>query len=282
MATEIQTGYAPVNGTQLYFEVAGQGDALVLLHGSTLDTRMWDDQFAEFSRDRMVVRYDKRGHGRSPEPDGQPFNRADDLVGLLDHLGIARADLLGLSLGGVTALSVAVEHPGRVRSLILASSGIPGYQPDSERMTGLLDDYRASVAPIYRKAADDGVDAARSEWLDHQYFDTTRARPDVRSRLEAIIGDYSGWHWYGPRAEFEHDPPAAARLTEITAPALVISGERDHPVIVAAAEVLAAQIPNVRHHVIPGAGHMCNMEEPGIFNRLVSEFLDEVSCRMSG
>ena len=91
---------AEVNGTRLYYEMSGSGDPIVLIHGFTFDVRMWDDQVQAFSQQYQVIRYDVRGFGRSALPTEQAYARVDDLKALLDHLGIAGAYLLGLSMGG--------------------------------------------------------------------------------------------------------------------------------------------------------------------------------------
>src|SRR6266540_3962879 len=99
-----KSGYAKVNGTRLFYEVAGSGHPLVLIHGHILDRRMWDDQFAVFARRFRVLRYDMRGYGRSALPMGEPYHAVDDLKALLDYLGIARTYVLGLSKGGIVAI----------------------------------------------------------------------------------------------------------------------------------------------------------------------------------
>src|SRR5690349_14993808 len=100
-----RTGVADVNGTRLFYEIAGAGPALVLLHGFSLDARMWDAQFAAFAQRYRVLRYDARGFGRSGVPGAEHYSHADDLHALLGHLGIAQAALIGFSLGGGIALN---------------------------------------------------------------------------------------------------------------------------------------------------------------------------------
>lgn len=111
MPIQQQTGFAEVNGTRLYYEIAGSGDPLLLIHGSTLDTRMWDDQFETFAQHYTVVRYDVRGFGKSALPAGESYARPDDLKGLLDYLDIAHASVLGLSMGGGIAIDFVLAYP---------------------------------------------------------------------------------------------------------------------------------------------------------------------------
>ena len=125
IAGEVITDFADVNGTKLYYEFAGSGQAVVLVHGFTLDTRMWDDQFSILSQNYRVIRYDQRGHGQS---DGIRGNAAlyEDLQSLLDFLEIQRAHVVGLSLGGTVAADFAVLYPQRVRSLTLMDALVSG------------------------------------------------------------------------------------------------------------------------------------------------------------
>ena len=120
-------GFADVNGARLY-EVAGAGYPLVLMHASFLDTRMWDSQAEVFARRYTVIRYDARGHGRSAPPSGQPYARSDDLKSLLDFLGVPRACLLGLSMGGAVAVDFALAYPECTSVLILVNAGLGGFQ----------------------------------------------------------------------------------------------------------------------------------------------------------
>lgn len=119
--------YSEVNGTQLYWEMAGQGQTVVLLHGFTLDSRMWDDQFLPLAQHFQVIRTDLRGFGRSAVPTAEAYSHEADLCGLLDQLGVAQAHLVGLSKGGAVALNFALTYPTRTASLVLIDAVLPGY-----------------------------------------------------------------------------------------------------------------------------------------------------------
>lgn len=118
------TGRVAVEGGTLYYESRGSGPAVVLLHGGRLDHSSWDPQVGPLSRAFRVIRYDARGHGRSTAPAG-PFSMVEDLRRVLDHLGVQRAHLVGLSMGAGAAFDFAVQHPGRVETLTLVSTSAP-------------------------------------------------------------------------------------------------------------------------------------------------------------
>src|SRR5262249_55058216 len=151
-----ESGYAEVNGTRLHYEVAGTGPALALVHGFTLDCRMWDDQFALLAEQFRVVRYDLRGFGRSALPGAAPYLHADDLRALLDHLDMAPATVVGFSLGGGIAIDFAILHPEATAALVPVDSTLGGV-PFSA-------DFRAFLAELGRRARADGLDAAKQLW----------------------------------------------------------------------------------------------------------------------
>jgi 3-oxoadipate enol-lactonase len=123
-ANQIHAGFVETNGTLLFYEMMGEGPPLVLLHGSLMDTRMWDEQFAAFAQDHWVIRYDIRGYGKSALPH-VPYADREDLYNLLTFLGIEKSYLLGFSLGGGIALDLTLEHPERVNALLLVGSWVP-------------------------------------------------------------------------------------------------------------------------------------------------------------
>lgn len=261
-----EAGFAEVNGTRLYYEMAGSGDPLVLIHGMTLDTRMWDDQFEPFAQRYRVVRYDARGFGKSALPTAEkPYAHTDDLKALMTHLDIARAFILGLSMGGGIALDFAVAHPEATEALIPVDSRLNGWQPDAE--------FAAYLSAVRTRASEAGIQAARDVWTYSAMFKPALENPTVASRLAQIIADYSGWHWVNDNPLRAPDPPAAQRLHTIRVPTLIVIGERDVPDCHAIANTLDRRIPNARKVVIARVGHMANMEAPERFNTVVSDFL---------
>ncbi len=151
------TGYADLDDGKLYYEMAGDGDTLVLGHAGFEDSRMGDDQWDAFTREYRVVRFDMRGYGKS-DPATGPRTRRHDLSQLLDHLSIERAALLGCSMGGEAMIDFALEHPEMVSALMTVSTAPSGFQLQGdppphlfEMITALQqgDTVRASESPMH-------------------------------------------------------------------------------------------------------------------------------------
>jgi 3-oxoadipate enol-lactonase len=267
MQTNVETSYANVNGTRLFYESAGTGQPLVLVHGFGLDRRMWDNQFADFARHRRVVRYDLRGFGCSAAPEvGHGYRHVDDLKALLDYLDIDQAALVGLSLGGLVALNAALEYPDRVSALVLVDAVMSG-RPMSA-------DWDEEFGRIRREAGARGVDVGRQGWLNIRMFAPTREHPEAGPLLRQMIADWSAWQ-FANRDPENTSIQAIERLGEVRAPTLVVVGERDQPDFHGIANELTAGIALARKVVVPGAGHMVPMEAPAEFNALVTAYLKQ-------
>ena len=254
-----------VNGTHLYYERAGSGHPLVLIHGFSLNTQMWEDQFAVFARQYQAIRYDMRGFGRSALPTEEPFTAVEDLRALLDTLGVSRAYVLGLSLGGSVAIDFALAYPDRTSALVLVDTALHGW-PWSEA-------FSHSMRELEIAARTQGVEMARQRWLAHPFFLPARERPELAERLAQIVASYSGWSWLHASPERDADLPEVRPLERISAPTLLIMGERDIEEFQAIASHISCSIPHLTKLVLPGVGHMANMEAPEAFNEAVLRFL---------
>ena len=257
--------FIDVNGTRLYYETGGSGQAVVFLPGFTLDTRMWDDQFLPLAQHFRVIRYDLRGFGQSALPTDETYSHVDDLKALLDRLEIQGACLVGLSKGGAVALDFALTYPQRTAALVLIDTVLGGFHwsPEAAARDGL----------VWQRAREAGIPAAKESWLTHPLFVPAQRQPAVAARLARIVDDYSGWHFVHDNPERALEKPAAQRLRELRMPVLAIVGEEDIPDFRQIAEMVHQQVPGARKAVIPGVGHMVNMEAPEQVNDAVSAFL---------
>ena len=260
-----ESGFVSVNGSRLYYEWTGAGLPLVLVHGFSLDTRMWDGQIEAFAQCYRVLRYDCRGFGRSSLPTDEPYWHHEDLRVLLAHLGIASAIVVGMSLGGGTAIDFALTYPEMTCALVLFDSTLGGFRWSEE--------FLGPISACSATARTDGIEAARQVWYAHPMFASAQRHPDVMARLRAIVSDYSGWHWLHSDPRRSADPPTITRLCDLAAPTLAIVGERDLADFRAIADLLASQGTNARRVVVPDVGHLANMEAPDACNEAISVFL---------
>jgi pimeloyl-ACP methyl ester carboxylesterase len=201
--------------------------------------------------------YDCRGFGRSSCPTG-PYNHADDLHSLLRHLGVSSAHLVGLSMGGRIALGYALRRPDRVASLAVIGSDVGGYR------------HRIDWEPAVERC---GLAAARAAWLRHELFDTVRHDPWAWPLVRRMVADYSGWHWRHPDVRSPVDTDTRLRLAEITAPTTVVVGQHDLPDFHEVAALLVSGLPQARRVLVPGAGHLVNLEQPTTCNGILAGHL---------
>ena len=261
----VQTGNAEVNGTRLYYEVAGSGFPVVFIHGFGADTRVWDAQVEPFAAHYRVIRYDSRGFGRSSVPDGGGYAHPDDLKALLDYLHVSQAHIIGQSMGGEVAIEFALAYPQVTQSLTLVDSALGGYQWSTE--------YNESWGQVGAAISAGGYHNAIDVLMAHPLHIPISEQSAAGAQLRQILLDYSGWHQTNTDTWKRPDPPAAQQLQRINVPTLVVTGERSHPDFRAVADKLAGEIPDARLAVVPGSGHVIPMEAPGALNELVLNFL---------
>jgi pimeloyl-ACP methyl ester carboxylesterase len=261
-----ERGFAGINGAQLYFEVAGAGHPLVMLHGHLLDSGQWDDQFERFAQRYRVVRYDARGFGQSSMPP-EAFAHHEDLRALLAFFGIERAYLMGCSGGGAAIIDFALAYPDQTAALVLVGAGVIGYQ--SDKIPPLVQ----SVNEAFERGdIDQAVELVTQLWTDGTDRTPDQVNPVARERIRAMTaGLFARPKVDAPMNLLE--PLAIDRLAEIRVPTLVVVGDRDLPRILDVADILLEQVPGARKLVIPDAGHHPNMEHPALFNQAVLDFL---------
>jgi pimeloyl-ACP methyl ester carboxylesterase len=264
----IRSGFLNLGGTKLYYETAGSGPAVVLLHAGIADCRMWDSQFSELARRYAVIRCDLRGFGRTVPAPGE-YSDHDDVAALLDSLGIAQAAVVGSSYGGKVALDFALSHPGRVAALVLCAPDVGGREPTPE----LVAFGNAEHAALARGDIDAAVELNLRTWVDGPSRAPSAVDPALRARVGEMQSEIFRMSIPDGMITRDLEPPAAGRLASISIPTLVIVGELDMPTFVRTAEWVARQIPRASLIRIPGAAHMANMEEPVMFERLVEGFL---------
>jgi 3-oxoadipate enol-lactonase len=244
----------------LHYETTGAGEAVVFVHGFSLDLRMWDRQVTAFRDGFRVVRYDLRGHGQSAAPEG-PYTGFGDLRELLDDLGIRRATLVGLSAGSELALNFAIAYPDRVQRLVLAAPGLGGYRPPPLPW----------ARPVFEAAGAGDAMSAAQLWAETPIM-ALHANQAAADLVKALVLD--NWKlWTYTRTEQPLDPPAIGRLDDVTCPVLVVVGDLDLAHIGEVADLIARGVPDARLVTIAGAGHLLSLDAPDRFNEVVGGFL---------
>src|SRR5215471_1101136 len=264
---------AELANIRLYYEEHGRGPALVLAHGNACGVRSWDPQLRVLTDHYRVIAYDARGHGLSEAPrEASAYSQqhmVDDLCGLLDHLGLGTAALGGLSMGGNIVLNLALAHPERVSALILADTGAGS--DDAERMVARA----LQGADVLERG---GIEAYADWALTHPAFTRFASRgPEeerfIRSCLMTNRAHGLAFSTRGVQAKRPSLYALEAQLSQLELPVLLIVGEHDEACISPHA-FMGRTIPNVAHHVLPGVGHLTNLEAAAAFNHLVVEFLN--------
>jgi pimeloyl-ACP methyl ester carboxylesterase len=265
---------AHVNGINLYYEDTGSGPPLVWVHGFACGIRSWDPQVRELSGSRRLIAYDVRGFGLSEAPQSassysQSLSVAD-LAALLEHLRVERAVVGGLSMGGNIALNFAIDQPQRVAALVIADTGA-GSDNTQEWVAG---------AERYAQACDRGgveafADLACANPLFARYIEQG---PDRERFIRSCLMTHRARGIAHTAREVLSKRPTVysleAHLRELRIPTLLIVGEHDTP-CVKVHEYMARTIPGAHSVVLPGIGHLSNLEAPAEFNVHVRRFLDE-------
>ncbi|MFF3640928.1 alpha/beta fold hydrolase [Streptomyces sp. NPDC002564] len=225
----------------------GAGLPLVLLHPGVGDSRVWDRVLPRLTERHRVIRYDARGYGRSPAPTAA-YSLVEDLIAVLDHFGVARAVLVGSSMGGATAISLALRDPARVASLALVVPGVTG-----------ADDLvpAAFTAEVGRLAGAGDVDGIVALLKRTSGAVGTGQDPEVETLLRAVIPA-----WFAAYRHNVPDPPAYDRLGELDVPCVLVLAEHDQPEVVRVNETMARRIPGCRLVRLARSDHFPTVREP--------------------
>ncbi len=251
----VKTGYAPVNGLKLYYEVFGAGEPLILLHGGVGAIEMFADILPALSRSRQVIGVDLQGHGRTADID-RPLSleaMADDVAGLMKHFGIAKADVMGYSLGGEVALRTAIQHPELVRKLVVVSATF--------KRDGWYPEIRAGMAQMGPAAAE-----PMKQTPMYQLYSRLAPKPDDWPVLLTKLGDLL-------RKDYDWSKDVAA----IKAPALLVFGDADAVRTAHAVEFFellgggkkdggwdGSGVSNARLAILPGLTHYNVFSSPAL------------------
>lgn len=272
MNSTISSGMANINGTQLYYEVKGSGQPFLLIHAGVADSRMWEAQFEEFSKEYRVIRFDLRGFGRSNMSSGS-FSNHGDIRALLDFLSVKTVYLLGISFGGMVALDFTLAYPDYVKALVLGAPSVSGANP-SERVRQFWEEEETALES---GDLEDATELNLKLWVDGPHREASQVSSEVRELVQEMQLNIFRKEIPDGVEEIDLDPPAIERLGEVGIPAQVLVGDLDLEEKLELADRLVREIPDCRKVVIPGVAHMLNMEKPEEFNRSVFDFLSNIS-----
>ncbi len=242
----LKSGYASVNGIQLYYATAGEGEPVVLLHGGLANSDYWGQQVAALAQHHKVIVVDSRGHGRSTR-DARAYSydlMSDDVVALLDHLKIAKADIVGWSDGGIIGIDLAIRHPTRVNRIFsfAPNTKTSGVKPDTEKN------------PVF---------ASYIERAGNEYRKLSKT-PD---QYDAFVEQIS--HMWGTQPNWSDED-----LKKINTPVMIVDGDHDEAIVREHLEYIANTIPNAGLLILPNTSHFAFIQAPKEFNEAILNFID--------
>lgn len=251
---------ASLNGINIYYEDHGSGFPLVMTHGYSSSSRAWAGQIPEVTQRYRLITWDMRGHGQTDSPEEQEAyneaNTVEDLYQLLKLLGVERAVIGGLSLGGYMSLAFHLAHPEMVQALLLCDTG-PGYRNDQARATWNETAFR--TASRYEER---GLDALGRSAEVQAARSTHRSAAGLAKAARGMLAQF--------------DARVINSLEQIAVPTLLIVGANDQAYL-NPIDYMEKKIPGARKVVVADAGHSVNIDQPEIFNQVVLEFLDGVT-----
>lgn len=263
------------DGASLVYEECGRGDAIILLHGHSLDMRMWNEQFERFAEaGYRVVRFDFRGYGQSSEQsETEQFTHLGDLICVMDSLGIDKAHIVGLSMGGFVGADMLGLHPERMLSATLVSGNIrksPG--PSSPMGAEEAARRDREIAQLRER----GIDLYKKEWFEGLMRSGGSQRERMREPLWQMIDEWSAWQPLHKevRVIVGLDAWAEIQQNRPDVPTLLVEGRSEHNRFSDNPKILC-YLPRGRQIVIDDCGHMLSMERPEEFNRVVLTFIGE-------
>ena len=254
-----------INGIEMAYDDVGAGLPIVFIHAFPLNRTMWAPQVSALVERCRCIAVDLRGFGETALAEPVSMDQyADDVVAVMDKLGVERAIVAGCSMGGYTAFALWRRHPERVRALVLADT----------KATADTDEARAKRVALIETARTQGSTAVANLQIASLIGKTAREKqPDTYDAVHRMIAQTKPEAIAAARVAMMQRPDSTPTLATITVPTLVIVGDEDVPTPVKDARAMHQGIPGSRLEIVAGAGHLANLERPAAFNHLMTEFV---------
>jgi len=263
---DAQTGFVEVDGGKLFYELAGEGETIVMIHDGILHRVTWDAQFEMFAKDYRVVRYDRRGYGDSSRAEAK-YSDIEDLEKVFEQLNIQKAIVMGMSYGGSLAIDFTLANPDKVMKIVLVGSIVSGYG---------YSEHMSNRGGHMTEADWASAEALRRYFFEKDPYTVWPENKEAKEKVNRIIEKYPlnlDMDKYkllqGPKR------PALSRLDEIKVPTLIVVGEYDIPDVHAHAGAIEAGISGAKRVLVNNAGHHVPTEQPEILNELILKFIRE-------
>lgn len=261
--------FLTINDKPLYYEITGTGKPLLLIHAMLLNSQMWADQVAEFSKSYQVITLDLYGFGKSKFTDVRIVDHVADIKGLLDALNIKKVNLLGLSMGSMEVMKFAIQYSQCVEKLMVISTGAAGFEyPDNAE-----DWWTEFITAVKAHDFDRAKVVFAHAFVDGSHYPASDA---LKSRTRAMMDEYDFQHFLDDTLLWKEYPIDLEGYQKVTCPVLVMAGDNEHPhyMVVESSQHLVKQLPNATLSIIPNAGHFINLQQPEAFNKALWAFLN--------
>ena len=268
-----------IDGTRLAVDECGNGTPVVFVHEFAGDMRSWEPQLRHFGQRYRAIAFNARGYPPSDVPDNadaySQVQAADDIAAVLDALGIDRAHVVGLSMGGFATLHFGFRHPGRARSLVVAGCGY-GAEPEKRAV------FRSEADVIAETLRQDGM----AKFAERYAYGPTRVQfenkdPRGFAEFKTMLAEHSAAGSANTQLGVQKERPSLYELVDdmrrLTVPTLVLTGDEDWPCLLPGV-LMKKEIPTAALSVMPNCGHTLNLEAPDAFNSIVGDFLAQVDA----
>lgn len=262
-SASVDTGYVFVDGGKLFYELAGSGKNIVLLHDGMVNREIWDEQFPALAKTYRVVRYDRRGYGKSSDPEVK-YSHIADLNQLFIQLKIDKAILIGMSSGGRLAIDFTLTYPEKVTGLVLVGAVVSGFGYTSHMDTrGGHFDRQKITDPV----------KVNEYFIKDDPYEIYSENTAAKEKVMKLLPNFARQNMVPTQPAGK---VAVKSLSEIKVPALILVGEYDIPDVHAHAGVINAGISNSKREIIPRSGHLIPIEQPVLFNETIMNFLNKL------